>query len=138
MKKQTKKQKFYASFTSRWVFKLILNSWTLVTIFIFALDFFSGGRYNSSASAIGIIYLAILSLYAGEKEYTRWKNNFISCFLGEGFVVVWTAVLIIFALTAPLSEGRFKIPAELAVIYTSVVGVYIITKRSKSLRERKN
>ncbi|MFA5021524.1 MAG: hypothetical protein WC508_00370 [Patescibacteria group bacterium] len=131
--KKNNNQRYFADHTNRRIFKLILNVWTVVTIFLFSLDFFSGGRYNSSAATIGIIYLAILGLYAGEKEFTRWKDNFISKFLGEGFVIVWTVIVILFAVTAPLSEGRFKIPGELAVVYTSVVGVYIITKRSKGL-----
>ena len=130
-------QKYFADHTNRRIFKLILNVWTVVALFVFALDFCSGNRYDSSASAIGIIYLAILGLYAGEKEYTRWKDKFISKFLGEGFVAVWTVLMILFVVAAHLSQGQFKIPPELAVVYTSVVGVYIITKRSKGLHDNK-
>lgn len=122
---------------NRWAFKLILNVWTVITIFIFTLDFLSGNNFDSAASAIGIIYLAILGIYAGEKEYSRWKNRFISGFLGEGFVAVWTIFMIFFVVGAPLSQGWFRIPADLAVVYTSVVGVYIITKHSKSLHKQK-
>jgi hypothetical protein len=134
---KSKKQKNFSDYLSRWIFKIILNSWTVIAIFIFCLDFFSGNKYDSVSSAIGIIYLAILGIYAGEKEYSRWKNHFISQFLGEAFVILWTIMMVIFVITAPLSLGRFRVPAELAIVYTSVVGIYIITKRSKTLHRDK-
>ncbi|OGY43370.1 MAG: hypothetical protein A2729_04305 [Candidatus Buchananbacteria bacterium RIFCSPHIGHO2_01_FULL_39_14] len=124
-------------FVHRLILKIILNLWTILTIAIFAADFFSGNKFDSSASAIGIIYLAILSIYASEKEYTRWKNHFISKYLGESFVIVWTIVMAIFAVIAPLSAGQFKIPAEFAIIYTSVIGVYAITQHSKVLHDKR-
>ena len=129
------KEKNYLAY--RWILKTILNLWTILTVIIFTIDFFSGNKFDSSASAIGMIYLAILAIYAGEKEYTRWKKKFISHYIGEIFVIIWTVIMVIFVVTAPLSQGLYKVPAEFAIVYTSVIGVFAITQRSKALHGRK-
>lgn len=114
--------------------KLILNLWTIATIFVFSLDFFSGNQFDSSASVIGIIYMALLGIYAGEKEYIRWKTKFIPKFIGEAFVAIWTIIMLTFVIVAPLSQGYCRIPGEFAVVYTTVIGVFAITQHSKNLK----
>jgi len=127
---------------SRWLtervnLKYLLNTWTVITISLFILDFFSNNLYDSTASAIGIIYLALLGIYVGEKEFIRWKTKFSSKFSGEYFVVVWTIIMVIFVIAAPLSLGAFRIPADFAVVYTSVIGVFAITQHSKNLKSQR-
>lgn len=121
----------------RLILKFILNLWTTITIVVFVLDFFSRNKFDSSACVIGIIYLAILGIYASEKEYSRWKTKFVSRFIGETFVIIWTIVMVIFVFTAPLSAGRYKIPAEFTLVYTGVIGVFAITQHSKAMHKRK-
>lgn len=118
---------------SQTILRLILNLWTLATMILFAVDFLSGNKYDSSVSAIGIIYLALLGIYASEKEFSRWKRKFISKFSGEIFVIIWTIIMLFFVICAPFSNGHYKIPPEFAIIYTSVIGVFAITQKSKSL-----
>lgn len=118
----------------RWVLKTILNFWTILTIILFSIDFFSGNKYDTSASAIGIIYLAILGIYISEKEYARWKVKFMSRYLGEWFVVAWTVLMFIFVILAPLSNGYYRIPGEFAIVYTGVIAAFAISQHSKALR----
>jgi hypothetical protein len=119
---------------NRRILKLILNFWTILTITLFTVDFFSGNRFDSSAGVVGIIYMAILGIYAGEKEYVRWKTKFVSYFIGEAFVILWTIIMAIFVVLAPLSAGAYKLPAEFAIVYTSTIGIFAITRHSKSLK----
>jgi len=132
---KTKKSKINGFLPARLDLKLILNLWTAITICLFMLDFFSGNIYDSAAASVGVIYLAMLGIYVGEKEYIRWKTKFASKFTGEVFVIIWTIVMAIFAIGAPLSLGAWKIPAEFAVVYTSVVGVFAISQHSKNLKK---
>lgn len=55
-------QKKYQPDFKSWSLKILLNVWTILTILIFVLDFFSGNKFDSQAGAIGIIYLAILGI----------------------------------------------------------------------------
>ena len=119
----------------RLILKVILNFWTLFTILLFGIDFFSGNKIDTSASAIGIIYMAILGIYASEKEYSRWKTRFNSHFFGESFIVIWTIAMVIFVVCAFISPGSYKIPTEFSIVYTSVIGVFAITQHSKTLRQ---
>ena len=117
---------------------MILNFWTLITIVFFIVDFFSGRHFDSSTSAISIIYLAILSIYTSEKEYTRWRQSkFTSRFIGEGFVIIWTIVMALFVLIAPLSGGIFIVPEGFALVYTAIIGVFAISNHSKRIHRRK-
>jgi len=124
--------------TERWILKTILNLWTVLTMTLFVADFLSGNKFDSSTAAIGMIYLAILGIYVSEKEYIRWKNKFVSYFLGEGFVLAWTVLMVIFVIGAPLSYGRFHLPAEFTIVYTSVIGAFAISQHSKSLHNQKD
>lgn len=122
---------------SQYWLKIILNFWTIITLIIFVIDFLSSNRFDSSASAIGVIYLAILGIYSGGKEYNRWRTKFKSRFAGEIYVIAWTIVMAVFVIGAPLSKGLFKVPTEFAVVYTTVVGVFAMTRYSRKMRERK-
>ena len=122
--------------SNRQILKVILNFWTFLAMILFAIDFFSGNRFDSESSAIGIIYLSILGVYVTEKEYTRWKNHFVSRFFGEFFILLWTVLLAIFVVGAPLSEGGYRIPTEFVVTYTGVIAIFIISQRSKFLKIR--
>ena len=135
MKIKKIKEKHYTAY--RWTLKIILNTWTIVAITIFSVDFLSQNKINSSASAIGIIYLGILGIYASEKEYSRWKKKFESDHIGELFVIAWTVVMIFFVFVATFSKGIYTLPGEFAIVYTSVIGVFAITARSKALRSNK-
>jgi len=131
------KNKDQKNLADRWVLKIILNLWTFLTMALFTVDFLSGNKFDSSASVIGIIYLAILGIYVSEKEYIRWRSKFISYFIGEGFIIAWTVIMVIFVIGAPLSFGRLHLPAEFAMVYTSVVGAYAISQHSKNLYRQK-
>lgn len=122
---------------NRWVLKWLLNIWSVITMGLFILDFFSGNRFDSTASTIGIIYIAILGIYVSEKEYIRWNNKFASKFIGEGFIIAWTILMVMFTVLAPLSEGKYIVPPEFAIVYTSIIGVFAITRQSKAMKYNK-
>jgi small-conductance mechanosensitive channel len=113
--------------------RILTNIWTFVALFLFSIDFFSGNKYNSQASAVAVIYLAILALYAGTKEFDRWYHYHKSLHIGEYFVVIWTALVLIMVMLAPFSKGAYKLPGELVATYIAVVGILILTQRSKAL-----
>jgi len=129
-------QKFKDFLKNQRALKIILNIWTLVTMSFFAVDYFSGNKFDTSSASIGVTYLAILGIYIASKEYTRWqKKRFMSRFLGEGFVGFWTALMIMFVVLTPFSDGKFKVPGEFTVVYTSVIAAFAITQQSKTLHE---
>ena len=124
-------------FTERF-WKILVNVWTLASMAFFAVDFLNYGKYDSIAGAVGATYIAILGLYAGTKEYDRWKGNHFSKYMGEYFVVFWTILLIGFLAIIVLSSNNpaYRLPAEIITIYISVLGIFAITQKSKSWHKK--
>lgn len=129
-----KKDKFYVD---QLILKIVVNFWAFLTMTFFIVDFFSFNTFDTSASAIGVIYIAILGIYTSEKEYTRWKSKFKSRFIGEGFILIWTIIMAMFIVIAQLSKGTYIVPEGFALVYTAIIGIFAITHHSKNIKRRK-
>jgi len=119
------------------VWRILTNIWTLVTICLFALDFVSGNHFNSSAGATGAIYIAILGIYVSTKEFERWQSRYSASYHGEMYIIIWTIFVIIVSILAPFSEGKLQVPTELVIVYTVVLSVFVVSRRSKALYSRR-
>ncbi len=117
--------------------KRLTNLWTLITISLFTLDFLSHHRYPSGAASVGAIYIGILGLYVGTKEFDRWQHDYASTAKGERFIVAWTAIVIAMALWAVLSGGRYTLPTEIVATYIAVLSVFALSQRSKFLNTQR-
>lgn len=117
--------------------RVITNLWTVVTMAMFTFDFFSNNTYDASAGAIAAIYIAILSIYVGTKEFERWHTNYRANYWGEIYIIIWTAFTVMVVVWAPFSGGHFRIPTELVVVYTVVLSIFAISRRSKSLYSKR-
>lgn len=102
----------------------------------FIIDFLSFGKYNELAGTISAIYISILGLYAGTKEYERWRGRHFSRYLGEFFTLFWTALIIIFILIILLTENNYRLPSEFVTVYISVLGVFALTQQSKNWHKK--
>jgi len=98
----------------------------------FMVDFFTYGRYDFIAGSLSAIYLAILGLFAGTKEYERWHGHHFSRYLGEYFVIFWTALIVAFIAVTLLTQRPYRLPAEFITVYISVLGIFALTQKSKN------
>lgn len=112
--------------------KVLANVWTLVAMAFFMVDFFTYGRYDFLAGSLSAIYLAILGLFAGTKEYERWHGHHFSRYLGEYFVIFWTALIVAFIAVTLLTQRPYRLPAEFITVYISVLGIFALTQKSKN------
>ena len=112
--------------------KVLANVWTLVAMAFFMVDFFTYGRYDFIAGSLSAIYLAILGLFAGTKEYERWHGHHFSRYLGEYFVIFWTALIVAFIAVTLLTQRPYRLPAEFITVYISVLGIFALTQKSKN------
>jgi len=118
--------------------KNLSNFWGTVALLLFVIDFFSFHAYNIAASSVAVIYIGVLSLYVGSKEFYRWKIKevFPSKYFGEIHVIIWTIVMATFVVVAFMSGGWLKIPGEYVATYISVLGIFAISQQSKSFRKK--
>ena len=117
--------------------KWLTNIWTLIVLALYLIDFFSGNKYNASVGVISVIYISLLSLYVGSKEFDRWTRKYQSVAHGELFVILWSVIIVVMAISATFSEGRYHIPSEVLATYIAVLGVFAITQKSKHLKKSK-
>jgi len=116
--------------------KNLANLWGVTAMSIFVVDFFSYHSYEMATSSASIIYVGILTIYVGSKEYYRWKatSKFQSKYTGEIFIFIWTIVMLTFVIIAFIANGLFKIPNEFVATYIYILGVYAVSQQSKSFR----
>lgn len=119
------------------IWKWLANLWAILTILLYLVDFFSGNKYNASAGATSVIYISLLGLYAGSKEFDRWTSTHRSISFGEIFIVLWTALMVMMAVLAPFSQGKLTVPSEAITTYIAVLGVFAITQKSKNLNTKR-
>jgi hypothetical protein len=120
-------------FDQQLLLKLLVNSWAFLTLIIFWLDFLKSGLFDSLTSVIGIIYVGILGIYAGNKEFDRWQVHHQSKFRGEIFVLIWTLSIIAMTIIAITTNEIVQLPKDTAAIYTAVLAIFAISQKSKTL-----
>jgi len=115
--------------------KILSNFWGSVTAIFFLLTFFNIYDLSHVLPDITIIYLSILSIFAGVKEFNRWKNKaFSSRYHGEIFVIAWTLLIIVFILVSAYDKTNYKMSTEFTATYLSVLGIFAISRKSKNLK----
>ena len=122
--------------TQIFVWKILLNIWSIISLLIITLDFFNFNQYNSATSVVLVIYIAVLGIYATSKEIDRWTKRFYSRYFGELFVVIWT-ILVITMLSISLLNTNYQVSTEITAAYISILGIYAITKKSKNIKQNK-
>ena len=111
--------------------------WTAIFIPFIIIDFFIEGKYEFLVAPMSAVYLGVLGLYAGTKEFQRWYENHQSRHPGEWFVVIWTAVVGTLFLTSFYLEGRYRVSADIVADYIMVLTIFALTQKSKSLHKKK-
>ena len=127
MKKSKKELQFW---------KILTNFWGFVTAIVFLATFFNVWDLSHLLTDITIIYLSILSIFAGVKEYSRWKSkNFLSKYNGEIFVLAWTILMMLFIIITAYNQS-YKLYSQFTATYLSVLGIFAISLKSKNLRNK--
>ncbi len=117
--------------------KWLTNIWTIVALFVYTIDFFSGNKYNASVGVVSIVYISVLSIYVGTKEFDRWTREYRSLSKGELYVVLWSALIITMTILKTFNED-YRIVSEVLTTYIAVLGVFAISQKSKLLKKAKN
>ncbi len=116
----------------------MVDIWAIIAMIIFTLEFLFPENYNSSVTYVNIIYPSILAIYTSSKEISRWQDkHFKSLFSGEAYILLWSAIFIIFVLFSFLSQGQYHVSMEMSTTYIAVMTVFAIGLQSKSMRSKK-
>jgi phosphatidylserine synthase len=126
------------SWIGRPFWKNLSNLWGVVAMGLFVFDFFSFHSYNAITASVAIIYVGVLTIYVSSKEFYRWKSKdkFQSKYFGEAYIILWTVIMLCFAVIAFFYNELFKIPGEFIATYISALSIFAITQHSKNLKSK--
>jgi len=114
--------------------RYITNFWCLVSYGAIIYDFVYNHKLGDLLPSILVIYVALLTIFAGVKEFERWFDTRTDRHPGEIFVIGWT--IIIFGLfVAKIAFNKMTpIPSEVLSTYIAVLSIMAITQKSKNLK----
>ena len=125
------------SFKDERVWRILSDFWTYLFITFIVINFLDGNVLDFLIAPFSVIYVGILALYVGTKEFDRWYDVHESRHPGELFVLAWTAVIFgLLVLSAVLQNG-YRVSSEAIAVYIMVLSVFALTQKSKRLHERK-
>src|SRR3989344_2622776 len=111
----------------------LTNFWMYFFMLFLVADFFSRGGYDFLIAPFSAIYIAVLSIYVGTKEFDRWYDYYDGKHPGEISVLVWTVLMIFLFMVSAFSSTGYKISSEVVAVYIMVMSVFVLTQRSKSI-----
>lgn len=108
------------------------------TVFLWAwlvLEFFSKDAFHMPTS-LTTVYLVILGIYVGDKEFERLRKRYASRQLhGERFVLLWVVTLIAVSTTMAFYRNGYRIPGDLPVITASVLILWLVSEFVKKRKK---
>ena len=112
--------------------------WTVILFAIIVNDFASNNANPGLIAPACAIYTAVLGIYSADKEFMRWNHQKRGGpHPGEIFVIFWTALIVSIMITDFVQSRTYVMPDEITTTYIIVLGILVLTARSKALfRER--
>ncbi len=121
--------------TSLWWY--LTSFWTIIVFVAIGWDFYENNGFANFTTPLLVLYIALLAIYAGDKEFERWHHLHRSTHPGELFVIAWTILIAVLFVLTIILDKPYKISGEIISAYIAVLSILAITRRSKSLYRRK-
>ena len=119
-----------------WVF--LANGWTIVYLAFVVLNFIKGNSYEFLVSPLSTLYIGVLSIYVGGKEFDRWHESYEGRRHGEIFVIVWTVVVVFLTIGGLILGEAYRLAPDIAATYIGVLTIFVLTQKSKRLYAKKH
>jgi len=119
------------------MWKFLTNFWTVAYLVFIVLNFVKHNTYEFLVSPVSALYVGILTLYVGSKEFDRWYANHQGRRRGELFVIAFTVVMAVLLGGALILGESYRVPSDVVATYIAVLSIFIITQKSKRLYNSK-
>ncbi len=114
--------------------RYMTNIWCLISYSAIIYDFIYDHILGELLSSILVIYVALLVIYVGVKEFERWYEIKKSRHPGEVFVIGWTIIVIGLVIAKIVFHKVDPVPEEVLSTYIAVLSIMAITQKSKKLK----
>mgnify|MGYP001585668118 CR=1 FL=1 len=125
-------------FKDETIWRMLTNFWTAFFMIFLVSNFFSLDQYGFLIAPFSIIYIGVLGLYVGTKEFDRWYDLHAERHPGEWFVIIWTIVIFGLIIVSIFLGKEYKVSSEAVAVYIMVLSVFALTQKSKRLYEEKS
>ncbi len=115
----------------------IINFWTVFFMAAIIYDFICGNTLNEIMGALSAVYIGVLAIYVGNKEFERWNNVHKGRHPGEIFVFIWTFLIFSLLTLDIVLERAYVMPPSVVSAYLAVLTILAVTSKSKSMHQRK-
>lgn len=119
--------------------RYMTNIWCFVSYGTIIYDFLYDHALGELLPSVLVVYVALLTIFVGLKEFERWHEIRQGRHPGELFVFGWTSLIIALVVAKIIMHKAYEIPGEVLATYIAVLSIMAVTQKSKSLKEgRKN
>lgn len=119
------------------LWRYLVYVWTLVFYAAVIADFITSNAYKDLLGPLAAIYIAVLAIYAGTKEFERWHSLYQGRHPGELFVLGWSVLIVFLLLAEWFFFKTYRLPDAVVYTYITVLSVLALTKKSRSLYQQK-
>jgi len=114
----------------------LTNVWTVCYLSFLVANFFAQNAYGYLVGPLSTLYVGILGIYVGTKEFDRWHSDQSGVRKGERFVIAITAIIVgLFITSLLLGEDSYRVSTDIVATYIAVLSIFAITQKSKELHE---
>lgn len=115
--------------------RYLVNFWSFLFIFFIIYDFFTNNVYTEVLNVLSVVYISVLAIYVGNKEFERWYDNHSGKHPGEIFVVIWTVLIFLLIVADFILQTEYALPGSVLSAYVAVLTILAITNKSKELHQ---
>jgi hypothetical protein len=119
------------------MWRILVNLWSIIFFIAIFYDFLGHNSLNGLLNIISTVYIAVLMIYVGDKEFERWYAKIEGIHLGEIFVFIWTGIMIALLILDLLKKELYHVPDCVVTAYVSVLTILVITRKSKQVYQEK-
>lgn len=116
------------------MWRYMTNLWCVVAYAAIIYDFIYDHALGDLLPSILVIYIALLSIFVGVKEFERWYEIRDGRHPGEIFVYGWTALIVGILIAKIVLNKPYLFPGEVLSSYIAVLSIMAITRKSKSMK----
>jgi hypothetical protein len=116
---------------------LITSAWTLFYFGYLIVNFLKGNEYEFLASAFSALYVGVLTMYVGSKEFDRWYSTHESRRNGELFVAAFTIAIMVLIFGALVLGPHYRVSPDVVATYIATMSLFVLTQKSKTLRNKR-
>jgi hypothetical protein len=123
------------TFNEMSVLSPLLILYTVVYLGLMVYDFAARGAFELPAGMM-VVYIALVTAYAADKEIRRWMGKEEPPRAGSFFVYAWLVFFLV-AFVVRSFRPEFALPDDLSKVALQVLGVFFGSKASKKIYEVK-